>query len=188
MKQSATTSIGVVPTIRQASPADLPILTALMEQSVRRLNRQNYSDQVLESALTYVFGIDHHLIADGTYYVAEIEGEVAGCGGWSRNGKLYGGAQVQLTSEADQQVSTSDAAKIRAMFVHPTYARQGVGRRLIQVSELAARRAGFRRLELIATLTGEPLYRKCGFVSVELFDIVMPDGLSLRALRMEKAL
>lgn len=185
MNQPIMEKIAVVPTVRQASHQDLPVLAALMEQSVRQLGCQNYNEQVLESALTYIFGIDNQLIADGTYYVAEIEGEVAGCGGWSRNGKLYGGAQVQQTGK---HTPAEDAAAIRAMFVHPNFARQGVGRRLIQVSELAARRAGFRRLELIATLTGEPLYRKCGFAQLETFDIGMPDGRSLRAIKMQKQL
>lgn len=189
MNQTSVERIPITPTIRQAAPADLPILSALMEQSVRGLNRQNYSDRQVESALAYVFGIDHQLIADGTYYVAEIEGEVAGCGGWSRNGRLYGGEeQVQWLLKDARRDTAGDAAKIRAMFVHPAYARRGVGRRIMQMSELAARRAGFRRLELIATLTGEPLYRKCGFLPVETFDIVMPDGVSLQAIKMEKPL
>jgi GNAT superfamily N-acetyltransferase len=187
MNQRNAESIPIALTIRQALPADMPVLTALMEESVRQLNRQNYSAKQLESALAYVFGIDHQLITDGTYYVAEIDGEVVGCGGWSRHSVLYGGAQAQPRKEAARQ-SAGDVAKIRAMFVHPNYARRGVGRRIVQMSELAARRASFRRLELIATLTGEPLYRKCGFVPVDTFDIVMPDGLSLQAIRMEKSL
>lgn len=188
MKQLSTEMIPVAATIRQAAPTDLPVLTALMEDAVRRLNIQNYTEQQVESALAYVFGIDHQLIADGTYYVAEIEGEVAGCGGWSRNSLLYGVAQVQGMGKDARNSTTTEAAKIRAMFVHPAYARQGVGRRLMQMSELAARRAGFRSLELIATLTGEPLYRKCGFVPVDTVDIVMPDGVSLRVVKMEKPL
>ncbi len=115
--------------IRQAMADDLSVLTALMEESVRRLNIQDYSQQQVESALEHIFGIDPQLIADGTYYVAEIEGEVAGCGGWSRNGKLYGGEQVRWMPREVQRSSTERAAKIRAMFVHPQYARRGVGTR-----------------------------------------------------------
>lgn len=164
------------------------MLTALMEQAVRRLNSQDYNQRQLESALEHVFRIDPQLIAGGTYYVAEVEGEIAGCGGWSHTGTLSAGAQVQNKLTDKQLGSTSDSAKIRAMFVHPKYARQGIGRRLMQMSELAARRAGFKRLELIATLTGEPLYRRCGFVRVETVDLVLPDGVSLWVVKMEKQL
>jgi N-acetylglutamate synthase-like GNAT family acetyltransferase len=176
------------PTVRQAVEGDIPILNALMEQSVRRLNIQDYGQQQLESALEHIFGIDHQLIADGTYYVAEIDGEVAGCGGWSRNGTLYGGARLRAMPQDPQVGKTEQAAKIRAMFVHPKFARRGVGTRLMQICELAARRAGFQRLELIATLTGEPFYRKAGFVPLDRLDLVMPNGLSLRAVRMSKQL
>jgi GNAT superfamily N-acetyltransferase len=159
-----------------------------MEQSVRRLNIQNYSREQLESALEHIFGIDDRLIAEGTYYVAEIEQEVAGCGGWSRYGKLYSGNKLLDGVKDSQSEPAADVARIRAMFVHPNFARRGVGTRLMQVSELAARRAGFRRLELIATLTGEPLYRKCGFVPVETFDLVMPNGILLPTIKMAKQL
>jgi GNAT superfamily N-acetyltransferase len=120
--------------------------------------------------------------------VAEVEGEIAGCGGWSRTSNLSASAQVQNKLIDEQLASTTDSAKIRAMFVHPNYARQGIGRRLMQMSELAAQRAGFKRLELIATLTGEPLYRRCGFARVETLDLLLPDGVSLRAVKMEKQL
>lgn len=188
MQQEPTDIISSAPMVRQAVAADLPGLTKLMEQSVRRLNGQNYSPQQVESALNHIFGIDQQLIDDGTYYVAEIEGEIAGCGGWSRNGALYGGSQVQSSKDAHTIAAGGDAAKIRAMFVHPRFARMGVGTRLMQICELAARRAGFRRLELIATLTGEPFYRKFGFVVVDTFDLVMPDGMSLQASKMAKQL
>jgi N-acetylglutamate synthase-like GNAT family acetyltransferase len=188
MQHTIPEMIASQPTVRQAVEGDIPILNALMEQSVRHLNVQDYGQQQLESALEHIFGIDHHLIADGTYYVAEIDGAVAGCGGWSRNGKLYGGAQVHAIPQDPQLRNPEEVAKIRAMFVHPKFARRGVGTRLMQICELAARRAGFRRLELIATLTGEPFYHKMGFTPLDRFDLVMPDGLSLQALRMAKQL
>lgn len=187
MQQTDPPIITTSPTVRQAVAADLPALTALMEASVRHLGTQHYHPHQVESALEYIFGIDQQLITDGTYYVAEIDGEMAGCGGWSRNGKLYGGSQVQWPQVAQANASER-TAKIRAMFVHPNFARRGVGTRLMQICELGARRAGFLRLELIATLTGELFYRKCGFVATDSFDLVMPDGLSLQAVRMAKQL
>lgn len=188
MQQVTSDIISTSPMIRQAVAGDIPRLTALMEESVLHLNIQDYSQRQVESALEHIFGIDHQLITDGTYYVAEVEGEMAGCGGWSRNGKLYGGEQVHWMPQESQVGSMQDAAKIRAMFVHPKFARQGVGTRLMQICELAARRAGYRRLELIATLTGVPFYHKVGFVPLDTFDLVMPDGHSLQAVKMAKQL
>lgn len=177
----------ITPTIRRAKLDELAALTALMEQSVRRLNIQHYSQQQIESALEHVFGIDAHLIADGTYYIAEIDGALAGCGGWSRSSKLFGGSQIQNGfPHAHAASDRDDAAKIRAFFVHPDFTRRGIGRQLMQISERDARREGFARLELIATLTGEALYRKCGFTPVATVDLVLPDGVSLQALQMEK--
>ena len=188
MQQKITNIISGAPMLRQAVAADLPELTKLMEQSVRLLNGQDYSPQQVESALDHILGIDRQLIDDGTYYVAEIEGEIAGCGGWSRNSALYEGSRVQLSTAAHTMAAGDEAAKIRAMFVHPRFARLGVGTQLMQICELAARRAGFKRLELIATLTGEPFYRKLGFMVIDTIDLVMPNGMSLQASKMAKQL
>ena len=175
-------------TIRQALPADLPTLTALMEDSVRQLGTQNYSQEQLESALAHIFGIDPELVEDGTYYVAEIDGTVAGCGGWSRRSTLYGKHQAEIAMGQESVVPSEGAAKIRAFFVHPHYARRGVGRQLMQTSEAAASENGGQRLELVATLTGVGLYRKCGFHVVDTLEVVTPDGITLQAIRMEKEL
>ena len=180
--------IPVTLTIRQALAGDIPLLTTLMEAAVRQLGSRDYSRQQIESALEYIFGIDSRLIDEGTYYVAEIDGQVAGCGGWSRSSKLFGGNQMKTQLELGASPGAASAAKIRAFFVHPNYARQGIGCRLMQISELAARRAGFKRLELLATLTGEPLYRQCGFTPVETVDVMLPNGISLPAVKMEKRL
>lgn len=181
-------SIHIVPMIRQAAEGEIAALTTLMHQSVRALNTQDYSHEQVESAIKYVFSIDAQLIADGTYYVAEVDGEIAACGGWSRHAKLFGRAETPDTAKAALSSESSDAAKIRAFFVHPKYARKGIGRRLIQMSELAARRAGFRRLELVATLTGEKLYIRCGFRALEDMELVMPNGVIIPAVKMEKRL
>ena len=151
--------------VRQAVSSDVPALQDLIRQSVLGLQGADYTPEQLELALDRVFGVDTQLIADGTYFVAEArvgEGQVlAGCGGWSKRKTLYGSDHCAGREDAllDPQ---REAAKIRAFFVHPAWARRGVGSRILEVCEAAATAAGFRRLEMGATLTGVPLYAARG--------------------------
>jgi GNAT superfamily N-acetyltransferase len=172
---------------RAAHLAEVAALEALIDQSVRQLSVGYYSPPQIASALRYVFGIDTQLILDGTYYVAEIDGHLVGCGGWSRRTTLYGGDQHKAA--ADPLLNPAqDAARIRAFFVHPAWARRGVGRALIAVCEAAARQAGFRHLELAATLPGEPLYAALGYAASERLMPTLPDGQTLPIVRMHKHL
>lgn len=173
--------------IRPAVVADIPVLADLIQDSVRQLNAPDYSSQQIESALRYVYGVDTQLIDDGSLFVAEIGAQVVGCGGWSRRKTLYGGNQ--LKDAADPLLDPLiDPARIRAFFVHPAYARRGIGRQLMDQSELCARKAGFQRLELMATLTGRNLYTVCGFHTVEEITLTLPDSVMLPVVRMEKVL
>jgi GNAT superfamily N-acetyltransferase len=144
--------------IRPATLADIPAIQRLIQESVEGLSAAHYSPRQIASALTHVFGVDTQLILDGTYFVAEIENHIAGSGGWSKRATLFGGDQ----SKPDEPEPLLDplvaAARIRAFYVHPQYARQGVGRKIVNACEAAARAAGFIRIELVATLPGEPLY------------------------------
>lgn len=171
--------------LRSAISADLPALRALIPLSVRALSRDHYTEAQTESALRYVFGVDTQLVADGTYFAAEIEEEIAGCGGWSRRRTLYGGDQSK--SGADDLLDPAvDAARIRAFFVHPDRARRGVGAALLAACVEAARASGFRRLELMATLPGVALYRAAGFVPAERVAITLPDGVIVPFVRMTR--
>ncbi len=172
---------------RVARPEEVPALNALISQSVRQLSVGYYSPAQIESALRYVFGVDSQLIADGTYYVAEAAGQVVGCGGWSRRRTLYGGDQHKTV--ADPLLDPArDAARIRAFFVHPAWARRGIGRTIMAVCEAAAYQAGFRRLELAATLPGEPLYAALGYAAGERVAAPLPDGQVLPIVLMHKQL
>lgn len=173
--------------VRAARAADLPALRELIPSSVRALSRGHYSEQQIESAIRYVFGPDTRLIEDGSYLVAEAGGELAGCGGWSRRRTLYGGDQMK-TGEDDLLDPALEAARIRAFFVHPDWARRGVGSALLEACFRAAAAAGFRRLELMATLPGVPLYRAYGFEVVEASETVLPDGVPVPFLRMARDL
>lgn len=175
------------PTIRLATEADIPTLNTLIEASVRGLNSHDYPPDVIESSLKYVFGVDSQLIADGTYFAVELDGVLVGCGGWSKRKTLYGGDQSK-SGDDDLIDPAADAARIRAFFVHPDYARRGIGTLIMRTCETAARQAGFTRLELRATLTGEPLYAASGFTVIERIDSTLPDGAPFPIYRMTKDL
>jgi GNAT superfamily N-acetyltransferase len=175
--------------IRQAVRADVPSLQDLIRASVLGLQSADYSPEQLKHALERVFGVDTQLIEDGTYFIAEaeVQGEsvIVGCGGWSKRKTLYG--SDHCAGREDRLLDpVSEAAKIRAFFVHPAWARQGIGSRILEVCEEAARAAGFRRFEMGATLTGVPLYLARGYVERERHEVPLVPGLSLGIVRMEK--
>ncbi len=176
-------------TLRQAVPADTPTLTVLIDASVRGLQAGDYSPAQIESALASVYGVDSQLIADGTYFVVEnVEGgqfTIVACGGWSKRKTLYGG-DVWKAREDSLLDPRSDAAKIRAFFVHPAWVRRGIGTMLLDACEQAAIAAGFRRFEMGATLSGVPLYRARGYVALESLGVPLANGESLPIVRMEK--
>jgi GNAT superfamily N-acetyltransferase len=186
--------------LRLAVPADIPVLRELIDASVRCLQTQDYTGAQIEGALKTVFGVDSQLIADGTYIVAEApprdaEGTgqgtappspvIVGCGGWSKRKTLYG--SDHWTGREDALLDPlHDAAKIRAFFIHPDWARQGVGSFMLQACEDAARAAGFTRYEMGATLTGAKLFRVKGYVAVRPISIPLVNGESLPVIHMEK--
>jgi predicted N-acetyltransferase YhbS len=170
--------------IRLATRADLRQIEALTQLAVRVLGAQNYTQQQLESALRHAFGSDtEQLIADGTYFVAEGRGQIVGSGGWSRRRTLHAGERH--TAGADDLLDPArEPAKLRAFYVHPSWARRGIGRELLRISLRAAQRAGFSEIELLATLTGVPLYSSCGFRPLEAIDLPLPGGLTLPCVKM----
>ncbi len=174
-------------TIRVASVADEPTLRALIPRSAHALSTGFYSDAERDAAIQYVFGVDSQLIADGTYLVAERFNEIVGCGGWSKRRTLFGGDQHKDMDDAllDPRV---DAARIRAFFVAPEFARQGIGGLLMRACARAAFEAGFRELELMATLPGVPLYTAYGFAVYENVIEVAPNGVHIPFVRMHRRL
>ena len=173
--------------LRAAIHADIPALRSLIVASVRELSVGYYTAEQVESGLRHLYGVDSQLVADGTYYVIENADGIAAAGGWSRRRTLYGGDQMKEAEDPLLDPMT-DAARIRAFFVHPAWARRGLGRRLFAACEAAARAAGFRRFELAATLPGEPLYAALGFVARERGAVTFPDGVDLPCVMMERAM
>lgn len=176
--------------LRLATTADIPQLRKLIPDSVSILSAQHYSSAQIASALSNVFGVDTQLILDGTYFVVEGENQIVGCGGWSKRKTLFGGDQTKSNQTIPEALldPATEAARIRAFYVHPRVARQGVGARILKACEEAARAAGFARVELIATLPGEPLYSAAGYTNLGAFEIPLPDAAPLPAFRMEKLL
>jgi GNAT superfamily N-acetyltransferase len=183
--------------IRLATHDEVPILRELIEASVRQLQAGDYTERQREAALRTVFGVDSRLIADGTYLVADasdasgaLNGQtrkpvIAGCGGWSKRKTLFGGDQ--WSGREDSLLDPAhDAAKIRAFFVHPAWARRGVGTLILDACENAARAAGFTRFEMGATLTGVKLFSVKGYLPIKRMDVPLDNGEVLPIVQMEK--
>jgi GNAT superfamily N-acetyltransferase len=171
-------------TSRLAVLADVPALTVLMDAAISELQRGFLNDAEIASSRA-IMGMDTQLIEDGTYFVVESGGDIAGCGGWSRRATLYGGNQ---TPGRDSQLldPTIHPARVRAMYTSPAFTRRGVGRLVLSLCEAAAAAEGFTRLELMSTLSGEPLYTACGFRPLERV-VDATGGAPVPLVRMEKA-
>jgi GNAT superfamily N-acetyltransferase len=152
-------------TSRLAGPEDIPALEAVMDAAIAEL-QQGFLTPAQIAASRTIMGLDRQLIADGTYFVIEADGQIAGCGGWSRRATLYGGDHSP-GRDAALLDPARDAARVRAMYTHPAFARRGVGRLILALCEDAARAEGFTRLELMGTLSGQPLYLSAGYTVIE---------------------
>ncbi|HWG48947.1 MAG TPA: GNAT family N-acetyltransferase [Candidatus Acidoferrales bacterium] len=179
--------------LRLAVADDVPVLRRLIDASVRGLQAQDYTPAQLEAALKTVYGVDSQLIFDGTYFAVESASDeghgagalIVGCGGWSKRKTLFGG-DVWSGREDSLLDPRTDAARIRAFFVHPGWARHGIGSMILKACEAAARSAGFTRLEMGATLTGVPFYHRKGYEPLETLEVPLADGLTLPIVRMAR--
>jgi GNAT superfamily N-acetyltransferase len=175
--------------IRTAQLADVPALHRLIELSVRGLQTGDYTPRQIEGALGTALGLDTQLIRDATYFIAfpaEQPDTFVACGGWSPRRTLFGSDGGSDRNAAQLDPST-DAARIRAIFVHPDWARRGLGSLVLRHCESEAQRARFRRFEMGSTLTGVPLYRLRGYVELERVDVPLPNGEVLPVIRMAKS-
>ncbi|HEX7037803.1 MAG TPA: GNAT family N-acetyltransferase [Pseudomonadales bacterium] len=173
-------------THRLAVLDDLDVLEALMRDAIRRLIGA-YLDEAGVQASFEIMGVDTQLITDGTYYVVESQGTVVGCGGWSRRATLFGGDH-SAGRDARLLDPATEPARVRAMYTHPDFARRGIGRRVLSLCEAAAAAEGFRSLELVATVAGEPLYLAYGFSVVERIAVPTSRGVSVPCARMAMAI
>ena len=172
---------------RLAREQDVPALAELILMSSRILQAPYYSTDQIEAALGPIFAVDRQLIRDGTYFVIEQNGTIVGCGGWSKRKSLYGGDSERPAEDTMLDPKT-DAARIRAFFVHPAWARRGIGKSILAACEDAIVSARFLQADLVATLAGEPLYAAFGYTVVERYEIPLTNGLSLPVVRISKCL
>jgi GNAT superfamily N-acetyltransferase len=170
---------------RVARRDDVDALRALMEASIAELQK-GFLDPAQIAASRAIMGLDTQLIDDGTYFVVECDGEIAGCGGWSRRATLYGGDH-STARDASMLDPKKDAARVRAMYTHPSHTRKGIGRLILSLCEDAARAEGYGATQLMATMSGVPLYTACGYVPQER---IMDDrgGVPVPLVRMTKRL
>jgi GNAT superfamily N-acetyltransferase len=185
---SKSTSYPMSYPLRLATAGDADRIAALIARSIRALGTGDYTPAQIEAALLGTFGLDTALVRDASYFVADgAPGELAACGGWSRRRTLFGS---DARPERDESLldPAVDPARIRAFFVDPAHVRRGLGRALIERCETEARRAGFRAMELMATLPGVPLYEACGYRPGAAIDHPLPGGLHLRLVPMRKRL
>jgi len=173
--------------VRKATLDERDAIAHLIAESARHLSREHYAHAQIEAAVAFVFGVDSSLIDDGTYFVAEQDGILIGCGGWSKRKTLYGGDQFSTRDTAFIDPER-EPARIRAFFVHPAHARKGVARAILSVCEREARENGFRALELMSTLPGVKFYESCGYSNNGDFDLELDDGVKLPLVPMRKQL
>jgi len=172
--------------LRPATTADVPALARLIRVSAAHLSRGFYTPDQIDAAITHVFGVDTDLIADGTFFLVERDGALAGCGGWSRRATLFGGDACP--GRSDRPIVPGEApARIRAFFVDPAHSRQGVATALLDRCEREARAAGFDALTLVATLSGVPFHRAAGFADEQPVDHIA-GGTAVPFIQMTKPL
>ena len=173
--------------VRHATQADIPAMEALIKRSGIELSEGFYTAEQAQAITRHVFGVDTQLVADQTYFVIEKEGQLAACGGWSKRSTLFGADRTK--QGADPLLDPArEPARIRAFFVDPSAARQGLGRLLLQHCADAAAAGGFHTLELAATMPGVPLYSACGFEIVEHIELDLPENVKVSLAKMRKAI
>ena len=175
------------PRLRQARLDEAEAIDALMKASTADIFPAFYDAEQTAASITYISSVDRTLIEDGTYFVVEADGELIACGGWSRRDKLYTGSG-DAAGDARLLDPATEPARVRAMFVRPDWTRRGLGTRILEACETAAKAEGFRMLALVATMPGLPLYQRYGFVTTRHADVTMPNGVTIACAAMEMAI
>lgn len=171
--------------LRKSNPDDIPQLNKMIPDSVRKLSEEFYTKKQIEGAILDIFGIDTQLITDQTYYTASAGNRPVGCGGWSKRRTLFGGDKIK--DEQDNLLDpATEPARIRAFFIHPEWARKGIGNRIMKQCESDALRAGFSEMKLVATLPGEQLYKHFGFKEIRRYELDLSNGEHLPVVDMTK--
>lgn len=174
--------------IRKATFEDKSAIEILIAESVRGLSRDVYNEQQIELSIKTVFGVDTELIADETYFVVETGNKIVGCGGWSKRKTLYGASIYAHSRDSAELNPQTDEAKIRAFFIHPDFARKGIGRLILETCERQAKVHGFKSAEMMATLPGVKLYTLCGYLGDEEVKVPVGENVDIICVKMRKNL
>ena len=175
--------------IRKAILGDKSAITDLIAVSVRGLSRDDYNERQIELSIKSVFGVDTELIDDGTYFVAvSKEGKIVGCGGWGKRKTLYGASVYAESRDSNLLNPETEPAKIRAFFIHPSFARKGIGTAILEACETEAKSFGFKSAEMMSTLPGVKLYSVCGYTGDERVGVSIGEGEEIICLKMRKFL
>lgn len=175
-------------TIRKAKLNDQTEIERLIAESVRGLSRDDYDERQIELSIKTVFGVDTELILDKTYFVAEADGKIVGCGGWSKRKTLYGASRYESSRDSNELNPQTDAAKIRAFFIHPDWARKGIGTAILEACEREAESCDFKSCEMMSMLPGVKLYAVCGYAGTERVGVPIGEGIEIECVRMSKNL
>lgn len=173
------------PRLRLATIDDADAIDALMKASIRDIFPGSYDPRQTASSIEFIGSVDRMLIDDGTYFVVTVDEDLVACGGWSRRDKLYTGSGA-ASGDARRLDPAQEPARVRAMFTRADWTRRGLGRRILEACEAAAKAEGFRRLALMSTMPGLPLYESYGFTTTERVQIPMPNGTSIDGASMTK--
>ena len=175
--------------IRKATLNDRAEIEILIAESVRGLSREDYNERQIELSIKTVFGVDTELISDETYFVVESDDkQIVGCGGWSKCKTLYGASVYSQSRNSELLNPEADAAKIRAFFIHPSFARKGIGKAILEACEREAKAHGFTSVEMMATLPGVKLYAVCGYAGSERIGVPVGEDIEIECVKMRKVL
>ena len=174
-------------TYRIAELDDLQALHVLMARAIGQ-NQSAFLTPEQVAVSDQVMGLDTQLVRDGTYFMIQCGDRIVGCGGWSYRATLFGGDDSMIEREPARLNPATDAAKIRAMYTDPDFTRRGIGSLILTLGEDAARNAGFKRVELMGTAAGVPLYRSRGYVPSAEPQFSRVGDIEIPLLRMEKSL
>ena len=174
---------------RKAKLSDSVKLDELIIQSSQSINNTYYTEKIVNAAIGSIWIVDEQLISDGTYWLAENkDNKIVGCGGWSKRSLLFGNDAGNDDSELEELIPGKDSARIRAFFIHPDFTRQGIGKELLKICQEEAKFYGFTSLELVATLSGEKLYKAYGFQEKKRLQLDLGDGVLCETVEMNKTI
>ncbi|MFK8249985.1 GNAT family N-acetyltransferase [Ancylobacter terrae] len=167
--------------IRRANPSDLPEIRRLQAAALRGFARRVHGSEVVESLIPRIGDFDVELVSDGTFFLAEIEGEAVACGGWSVREPSFMGSEIELPTTGGV-----DVPHLHGVFVHPLFIGNGIGSILLEKIDSDLRGQGFARARIAATLSAEGFFAHRGWRRQGAVFGALEGGLIFVGMGMEK--